>query len=81
MVSESKVCQQDRVRMHLWDWREQPDVECINASIQELFDGTHCPYVVAVPDTHRDEYVVFIAPTYLGPNEAQALWDDWNWDD
>lgn len=71
---------QDRVRLHLWDWKEQPDFEAISQSMRTLFDGTHCPKIVPVPNSQRDEYVVFVTSEPLSSSEAQALWDSWDWE-
>jgi hypothetical protein len=71
---------QDAVRIHLWDWKGQPDIDRINGSMIELFDGMHCPYIAPVPDSQRDEFVVFVTSRYMEPIDVQYLWDNWDWE-
>ena len=77
--AEGREHPQDAVRLHLWDWKGQPDFDSINISMVELFDGAHCPRAVMVPNSHRDEYVLLVSGSPLYPSEAQALWDAWDW--
>ena len=46
-----------RYTAHYWDWKDQPDFDCISRYIND--DGL--TYLHAVPDTHGDDYVVIQA--------------------
>ena len=75
-----RIHPQDYVRLHRWDWKGQPDFDSINASLRAIYDGTHCPKIVPVPDSHCDEYVVMVISTPISIDDVQELWDNWDWE-
>lgn len=60
-----------KMRVLVWDWREQPDIGDINNAIWEVFDGTHAPSLTEVP-TEGDYVAVVVSGGEVTLEEAQA---------
>lgn len=68
------------VRLLLWDWRDGIDVAWFDQALGAVFNGSDVPRIIAVPNTHRDEYGALISATELDPASAQAIYDAWLYD-
>ena len=71
---------QDRVTLFTWDWKEQPDLDAISEALRHRWNGTTCPKIVTVEDSGGDLYVAIVTGEPMTKAEAQALWDDWDYE-
>ena len=57
----------------MWDWRAQPPMEEIAATIERLSGGRLRMYL---PETGMDSYVAIISDRELDPGEQEKAWLD-----
>lgn len=63
-----------KVKFIAWDWKEQPYIDWLNKSLQEVFNGNVVPTINEV-DTNSDTNVVVISSEKIGKARAQAIYD------
>lgn len=61
-----------------WDYRAQPDFDEINNACHGVFDGSHHPHMILVPDTGSDQFVLAVSSAPIGEADVQRRYDQWN---
>lgn len=67
-------------RVQMWDWRGQPDMHAIDRAMGQVYNGSNRP-LLAVAETHSDQYAVVIASSPIDVDAAWQQFVDNDWQD
>jgi hypothetical protein len=64
------------MRLHLWDWKEQPDFKEVEASVNWMLSTGAARIYLTTAETNNDSYCLVVSDKDLSPAEASRAYED-----
>ena len=60
-----------------WDWKQQPDLQAVEASINSMLSSGATRIHLTTADTNDDSYCLVVSDSKLSQAEALHAYEDW----